>query len=56
MLQDNKSDMSAVLNQRSTASDPSLFGVPGAGLSKPSLLSPGLVIYLQLGTSYMCNL
>jgi WD40 repeat protein len=40
--QDNKSDMSAVLNQRSTASDPSLFGVPGAGLSKPSLLSPGV--------------
>lgn len=40
--QDNKSDMSAVLNQRSTASDPSLFGVPGAGISKPSLLSPGV--------------
>ncbi|KAH9312315.1 hypothetical protein KI387_027350, partial [Taxus chinensis] len=40
--QDNKNEMNAVLNQRSTATDPSLFGVSGAGLLKSSLLNPGI--------------
>lgn len=37
--QDSKSEVSGVLNQRSPATDPSLFGV--TAVSKPSLLSPG---------------
>lgn len=43
MFQDSKSDVSGVLNQRSPATDPSLFGVSGVGHSKPSLLSPGVL-------------
>eukprot|EP00252_Welwitschia_mirabilis_P003196 TRINITY_DN1328_c0_g1_i2.p1 TRINITY_DN1328_c0_g1~~TRINITY_DN1328_c0_g1_i2.p1 ORF type:complete len:882 (+),score=232.53 TRINITY_DN1328_c0_g1_i2:548-3193(+) len=41
-VQDNKSGMNVVLNQRSTAADPALFGVSGAGLTKPNLLSSGI--------------
>jgi len=39
--QDIKTEMNSVLSQRSGNSEASLFGVPGAGHSKPNLLSPG---------------
>lgn len=41
LRQDNKNDVN-VLNQRSPAPDP-MFGVPGVGHNKPSLLSPGIL-------------
>ena len=38
-FQDNKNDVTGVLNQRPPSTDPALFGIQH---SKPSLLSPGL--------------
>ncbi|KAJ7523936.1 hypothetical protein O6H91_18G069300 [Diphasiastrum complanatum] len=40
--QDNKNDVNLALSQRSPASDPSVFGVPGVCQPKSGLLSPGL--------------